>query len=68
MGAPVGENLNDLEPAALSLVPELARWRDELGAATGEVPMLAGSGSTWWVEGEHPGPGRVVARTVPSAF
>ena len=37
-----------------------------LGDATGEVPVLAGSGSTWFVPGAHPGPGRVVTRTVPA--
>lgn len=67
LGGPVGDAGNDLEPAALSLVPELARWRDELASAAGERPRLAGSGSTWFVEGAHPGHGRVVARTVPAA-
>lgn len=60
------DGLNDLEPAALMVRPELARWRDELAQATGCRPHLAGSGSTWFVEGAHPGPGRVVARTVPA--
>jgi 4-diphosphocytidyl-2-C-methyl-D-erythritol kinase len=64
LGGPLGEHGNDLEPAALSVAPELARWRDELGEASGTRPMLAGSGSTWWVEGAYPGPGRLVARTV----
>lgn len=66
MGGPTGGNGNDLEPAALSRYPELGRWRDELGDSTGERPRLAGSGSTWFVEGTHPGPGRVVARTRPA--
>jgi 4-diphosphocytidyl-2-C-methyl-D-erythritol kinase len=66
MGGPTGDNGNDLEPAALDLVPELARWRDDLGAATGLRPRLAGSGSTWFVEGEYPGGGRQVVRTLPS--
>ena len=65
LGGPQGDNGNDLEPAALSVAPELARWRDELARATGQRPRLAGSGSTWFVEGNHPGPGRVVTRTVP---
>ncbi|UDY37708.1 4-(cytidine 5'-diphospho)-2-C-methyl-D-erythritol kinase [Dermatobacter hominis] len=65
MGGPAGDHGNDLEPAALSLVPELAGWRDRLEGATGQRPRLAGSGSTWFVEGAHPGPGRVVARTLP---
>jgi 4-diphosphocytidyl-2-C-methyl-D-erythritol kinase len=54
---------NDLEPAAISLHPELARWRDRLGEATGQTPVLAGSGSTWFVEGDVPGDGRIVVRT-----
>jgi len=66
MGGPWGENGNDLEPAALDLVPDLARWRDDLGDATGLSPRLAGSGSTWFVEGEYPGGGRRVVRTLPS--
>ena len=67
MGGPIGDNGNDLEPAALDLVPDLARWRDELGDATGVRPRLAGSGSTWFVEGEYPGGGRRVVRTLPPA-
>lgn len=64
LGGPHGDHGNDLEPAALSVVPELVRWRDELGDATGIRPRLAGSGSTWFVDGAFPGAGRVVARTV----
>ena len=63
LGGPTGPNGNDLEPAALSVRPELVRWRDELEAASGSVPMLAGSGSTWFVEGACPGEGRRVVRT-----
>jgi 4-diphosphocytidyl-2-C-methyl-D-erythritol kinase len=33
---------------------------------SGKTPRLAGSGSTWFVEGSYPGEGRVVARTVPA--
>jgi len=65
LGGPVGENGNDLEPAALDLLPDLARWRDDLGDATGLRPRLAGSGSTWFVEGEYPGGERQVVRTLP---
>ena len=64
LGGPSGEHGNDLEPAALYVAPELATWRDELARATGRRPRLAGSGSTWFVEGAFPGPGRVVATTV----
>ncbi len=66
LGGPVGDNGNDLEPAALALVPGLAEFRDELAGATGQTPRLAGSGSTWFVSGEYPGPGRVVTRTIRS--
>jgi 4-diphosphocytidyl-2-C-methyl-D-erythritol kinase len=58
------EDGNDLEGAALAVEPRLARWRDHLGDATGQRPRLAGSGSTWFVEGAFPGPGRVVTRAV----
>jgi 4-diphosphocytidyl-2-C-methyl-D-erythritol kinase len=63
LGGPMADGPNDLEPAALVVAPELARWRDQLGEASGQVPVLAGSGSTWFVEGDHPGPGHVVVRT-----
>ena len=64
LGGPTADGPNDLEPAALQVEPRLAAFRDALGDDTGEVPVLAGSGSTWFVPGAHPGPGRVVARTV----
>ncbi|MBO0730542.1 MAG: 4-(cytidine 5'-diphospho)-2-C-methyl-D-erythritol kinase, partial [Acidimicrobiaceae bacterium] len=62
LGGPLASGPNDLEPAALRVVPELATWRDRLGEATGTQPVLAGSGSTWWVRGAFPGDGRVVVR------
>jgi 4-diphosphocytidyl-2-C-methyl-D-erythritol kinase len=65
LGGPTAEGPNDLEPAALRVQPRLAAWRDMLGDATGVQPTLAGSGSTWFVEGEYPGEGRIVARTIP---
>ena len=55
---------NDLEPAAMELYPELASFRDQLRAASGQEPMLAGSGSTWFVRGSHSTDGTVVAQTV----
>lgn len=67
LGGPTVDGPNDLEPAALVVQPDLARYRDELAEATGQRPVLAGSGSTWFVEGAHPGPGHVVARTTPPA-
>jgi len=67
LGGPTGPNGNDLEPAALAAFPELTPWRDRLAEETGATPRLAGSGSTWFVEGDFPGPGRVVVRTLPAA-
>ncbi len=64
LGGPVGDHGNDLEPAALAAYPELARHRDRFADATGETPRLAGSGATWFVEGEFAGEGHVVARTI----
>lgn len=64
LGGPTADGPNDLEPAALRVEPRLAAWRDTLGDATGRVPVLAGSGGTWFVEGAfHDVPGAVVTRT-----
>jgi 4-diphosphocytidyl-2-C-methyl-D-erythritol kinase len=65
MGGPTGAGDNDLEPAALAVEPRLVEWRDRLAHATGAQPSLAGSGSTWFVSGEHPGEGRLVVHTLP---
>ncbi len=67
MGGPKGQGPNDLEEPALRVEPRLADWRDRLGDAVGLTPVLAGSGSTWWVDGAHPGDGRVVVRAVAPA-
>lgn len=64
LGGPMAEGPNDLEPAALLVEPRLVEWRDRLVAATGQAPVLAGSGSTWFVEGSYPGEGRVVVQAV----
>lgn len=53
MGGPTGDNGNDLEPAALAEVPALLGWRDRIGAEIGQAPRLAGSGATWFAEGNH---------------
>lgn len=63
LGGPTGAGGNDLEPAALTVEPRLAAWRDRLGDATGAAPVLAGSGGTWFVAGAHPGEGRLVVAT-----
>jgi len=64
MGGPTGDNGNDLEPAALLAYPQLVAWRDVLGNASGQRPRLAGSGSTWFVEGEYQVPGSRVVQTL----
>jgi 4-diphosphocytidyl-2-C-methyl-D-erythritol kinase len=75
LGAPTADGPNDLEPAALAVEPRLRRWRDLIGERTGSAPILAGSGATWFTDGEHgnaladlvdEGATVVVARTVPS--
>jgi 4-diphosphocytidyl-2-C-methyl-D-erythritol kinase len=77
LGGPTGDGPNDLERAAISVEPRLAHWRDHIGDACGETPVLAGSGATWWVPGEHSnalaalsdkGAEIVAARTVPGTF
>lgn len=42
---------NELEAPALAVEPRLELWRQLLADATGREPRLAGSGSTWFVEG-----------------
>jgi 4-diphosphocytidyl-2-C-methyl-D-erythritol kinase len=65
LGGPTADGPNDLEAAALEVQPGLEEYRQRLGEVSGEVPVLAGSGSTWFVPGAFPGDGRVVARTTP---
>jgi 4-diphosphocytidyl-2-C-methyl-D-erythritol kinase len=70
---------NQLARAAVAVEPRLARWGKLLGERTGAPPVLAGSGSTWWVEREWDGPpesvtldgevGRLIpVRTVPERW
>ena len=75
LGGPTAPGPNDLEPAAVVVAPELARWRDRIEALAGVAPVLAGSGATWFVPGERDdalaslrseGADVVVARTVPA--
>ena len=51
LGGPQGDFDNDLEPAAVSAVPELATWRDHIHETFGVRPHLAGSGATWFAHG-----------------
>jgi 4-diphosphocytidyl-2-C-methyl-D-erythritol kinase len=53
LGAPTEIGPNDLEPAALEVEPRLGVWRDRIIAASGERPVLAGSGATWFLIGDH---------------
>ena len=50
-GTPQGAN--DLEPAALVAEPRLLRVRDRITDAAGVAPLLAGSGSTWFLRGHY---------------
>ena len=63
LGGPRSAGPNDLEAAAMVVEPRLAGWRDELFEATGVPPVLAGSGSTWFVPGAFPAAGVVVRTT-----
>jgi 4-diphosphocytidyl-2-C-methyl-D-erythritol kinase len=45
---------NELTEAALMVEPRLGRWRDALRELGAGDPVLAGSGSTWFVEGGPP--------------
>jgi 4-diphosphocytidyl-2-C-methyl-D-erythritol kinase len=54
LGGPRSEGANDLEPAAIAVVPELATWKRQIAEAAGRSPTLAGSGATWFLEGHHP--------------
>jgi 4-diphosphocytidyl-2-C-methyl-D-erythritol kinase len=64
LGGPTADGPNDLEPAAVAVEPRLAAWRDRLSDATGRRAVLAGSGSTWFVEGAFP---EVAERLRPAA-
>jgi 4-diphosphocytidyl-2-C-methyl-D-erythritol kinase len=46
-----GPGTNDLEQAATDVEPRMGVWRAALEEITGERARLAGSGSTWFVEG-----------------
>lgn len=64
LGGPRGTHGNDLEPAALSVEPRLADVRNDVTRRTGQRPWLAGSGSTWFVEGSFPESGGLIVSTV----
>ncbi len=64
LGGPTGIGPNDLQSAAESVEPRLAVWRERITALAGPPPVLAGSGSTWFLEGDH----RDLAQALPDAF
>ncbi len=52
--AKAGNTTNDqnhLQQAALVVEPRLLEWQDKILQACGQAPVLAGSGSTWWLDG-----------------
>lgn len=50
-GKTTTNNSNDLQQAALVVEPRLLEWRDKIAQASGQEPVLAGSGATWWLDG-----------------
>lgn len=46
--------VNHLERAACEVEPRLVEWRERIARASGVEPVLAGSGATWWLDGNHP--------------
>ncbi len=53
LGGPSGDGVNDLEPAALAVEPRLREWKRRIAELTGAQPTLAGSGATWFLEGDR---------------
>jgi 4-diphosphocytidyl-2-C-methyl-D-erythritol kinase len=49
VGHLVPDLVNDLEPAAERVAPALVPFREALRAAAGAEPLLAGSGSSYWL-------------------
>ena len=47
---PIGAT-NDLQHAALIVEPRLLEWQNKINQVCGQVPVLAGSGATWWLDG-----------------
>ena len=68
MGGPKSPNGNALEPAAIDVYPELQKWKEILEEHSQEEARLAGSGSTWFVEGNYPAEGLIVASTTKENF
>ncbi|HVM40093.1 MAG TPA: hypothetical protein VM618_04845, partial [Acidimicrobiia bacterium] len=60
--------VNDLEPAALLVDPELARFRDAVRDAAGVEPLLAGSGSAYVVVVDASIGSEVMAASISAAL
>jgi 4-diphosphocytidyl-2-C-methyl-D-erythritol kinase len=59
---------NDLEPAALSLRPDLAAGRDAMGEAGALAALLSGSGPTWLGLARDEAHARAVAESAADVF
>jgi len=68
LGGPESQSGNDLEQATLNIYPEMEEWKEALEKHTGKTARLAGSGSTWFVEGNYPGESFIVVHTTPENF
>ena len=66
LGGPTGDFGNDLEPAALGRLSDARPLARRTGRSGGRPTRLAGSGSTWFVDGAFEGPGCVVTEAVPA--
>ena len=64
LGGPAGEGGNDLEPAALVVVPELARWRDRIRDVAGVGPEPGRQRRVVVRRGGASGPARGAGRRV----
>jgi 4-diphosphocytidyl-2-C-methyl-D-erythritol kinase len=42
---------NDLQHAAMIVEPRLVAWHKKIAEVSGQAPVLAGSGATWWLDG-----------------
>ena len=55
LGGPTTHPVNHLTEAAIATEPGLAVWQERIRQASGQEPMLAGSGATWFLHGHHDG-------------
>ena len=55
LGGPTTHPVNHLTEAAIATEPGLAVWQERIRQASGQEPVLAGSGATWFLHGHHDG-------------